>query len=266
MFTQKQNKMLTATPEYYQLKCCETGTLLTVNSLPAKFVYTGLFNNENTPDSMYNKVLTRITDIHGNDIVGCYTLVDAECFDEWEEFNFNDIFFTVDCVNTCEECVPKHVHTPPVLNHKVIYPEFKVNNADPFDAEQIMCEYASGEYQKVLGLRYGIEFCCPVDLMQAKIELEILKMDMAEDIDACCNPQPSTTCKKYSITIPSNAEGILYFKDCNNVQRTVQFVKASQAYVVFICGITGQTNQDIYILVDHSTIMQVSFVENAESC
>jgi hypothetical protein len=258
--------MLTATPEYYQLKCRETGSVLLVNGLPAKFVYTGLFNNENTPDSMYNKVLTRITDIHGNDIVGCYTLVDAYCYDEWEEYNFNDIFFTVDCVNTCEECVPKKVHTPPVLNHKVIYPEFKVNNADPFEAEQIMCEYAKAEYQKVLGLRYGIEFCCPIDLMQAKIELEILKMDMTEDTDACCNPQPSTTCKKYSITIPSNKEGTLYFKDCDNVRRTVQFAEAHAAYTVFICGITGQTNQDIYILVDHSTIMQVSFVENTESC
>jgi hypothetical protein len=198
--------------------------------------------------------------------VGCYTLVDADCYDEWEEYNFNDIFFTVDCVNTCEECVPKKVHTPPVLNHKVIYPEFKVNNADPFEAEQIMCEYAKAEYQKVLGLRYGIEFCCPIDLMQAKIELEILKMDMAEDTDACCNPQPSTTCKKYSITIPSNKQGTLYFKDCDNVRRTVQFAEAHAAYTVFICGITGQTNQDIYILVDHSRIMQVSFVENTESC
>jgi len=258
--------MSTATPEYYQLKCCETGTVLLVNGLPAKFVYTGLFNNNNTPDSMYNKVLTRITDIHGNDILGCYTLVDADCAEEWEEYNFNDIFFTVECVNTCEECVSKPVYTPPLLNHKMIYPEFKVNNADPYEAEQIMCEYAKAEYQKVLGLRYGIQFCCPIDLMQAKIELEILKMDMAEDVDACNTPCVSTICKQYSITIPSNAEGILYFKDCNNTQRTVQFVKANKAYTVFICGVTQQTNQDIYILVDHSIIEQVEFTENDVSC
>jgi hypothetical protein len=258
--------MGTLPPEYYQLKCCETNTVLEVNGLPAKFVYTGLYNNTNTPDSMYNKVLTRITDIHGNDIIGCYTLVDADCYDEWEEFNFEDIFFTVDCVNACEECVPKHVPTPKLLNHKLIYPEFKVNNADPFEAEQIMCEYADGEYQKVLSLRYGIQFCCPVDLMQAKIEFEILRMDMAEDLDACNNPAPSSTCKQYSVTIPTNVEGILYFKDCNNAVRTVQFVKANQAYTVFICGITQQTAQDIYILVNHAMIMPVQFVENAAAC
>ena len=258
--------MGTLPPEYYQLVCCESGKVLEVNGLPAKFIYTGLFNNDNTPDSMYEKVLTRITDISGNDILGCYKLVDADCYEQWEEFEFEDIFFTVECVSSCEECVPKHVHTPPVLNHKIIYPEFKVNNADPFDAEKIMCEYASGEYQKVLSLRYGIQFCCPVDLMQSKIEMEILKMDMAEDINACNNPAPSTTCKKYTITIPANAEGILYFKDCNNTQRTVQFVSASQSYNVFICGITQQTAQDIYILINHTMVTPVTFVENAESC
>jgi hypothetical protein len=258
--------MGTRTPEYYQLKCCQSGKILEVNGLPAKFEYIGLFNNENTPDSMYNKVLTRITDIHGNDIHGCYTLVDADCYDEWEEFKFEEVFFTVECVSTCEECVPKHEHPKPLLNHKTIYPEFKVNNADPFEAEEIMCEYAQAEYQKVLGLRFGIEFCCPIDLMQAKIELEILKMDMAEDPNACVTTNPSATCKQYSVTIPSNVEGILYFKDCNGTPRTVQFVSAQQAYTVFICGITQQTAQDIYILVNHSQVLAVQFVENATSC
>ena len=258
-------------PEYYQLKCCQSGKVLEVNGLPAKFMYTGLFNNDNTPDSMVNKVLTKIIDQSGNVIVGCYQLQDADCFEEWEEFKFENIFDVIYCVNTCEECLSINTPTTNVtnhnlLNHKLIFPEFKVNNVNAEEAEEILCRFGTIQYQKVLSHKYGVSFCCTDDLMQSQIDYEILKMDMSEDVNACANLTYSGTCKQYDITIPSNVEGILYFKDCNSEIRTVQFVKANQSYSVSVCGIKDQTVTDIYILADHSTIINVNFTETAILC
>ncbi len=177
----------TNTPEErYQLNCCINGGALKINGLPAVFVFTGTVFNNNHPDNFLEVVLTTIKDINGNYVTGCYQLVEADCYEEWEELVWKDFFVEVECVNTCEECLPKPVVIPEVLNHKIIYPEHKVNNVDPVKAEQIFCAFGTANYEKVLALRYGIQFCCPTDLMQATIEHEILKMDIAEDSIACC--------------------------------------------------------------------------------
>jgi hypothetical protein len=101
--------------------------------------------------------------------------------------------------------------------------------------------------------------------MQSTIEHEILKMDIAEDPDACCPIAPLPgTCKQYSVTIPMGVEGWLYFKDCASVQRTVMFYEVSTAYDVYVCGITGQTSTDIYILTTTQDLLQVQFAEGAD--
>jgi hypothetical protein len=101
--------------------------------------------------------------------------------------------------------------------------------------------------------------------MQSTIEHEILKMDIAEDPNACCPIAPLPgTCKKYSIIIPINVEGWLYFKDCNSVVRTVMFYSATTPYEVFVCGITEQTSSDIYILANNQDLLQVQFSEGGD--
>jgi hypothetical protein len=251
--------------EKYQLTCCSTGEALKVNGLPAIFIFKGITRNDNHPDDYQEVVLTSIKDISGNLITGCYRIMEAECFDEWEELLWENIFIETECVSTCQECLPKPVIIPPVTNHKMIYPDFIVNNAEPFDAEQIFCAFGDANYEKVLALRYGIQFCCPTDLMQSTIEHEILKMDIAEDPNACCPIAPLPgTCKKYSITIPINVEGWLYFKDCNRIVRTVMFYSASVPYEVFVCGITEQTSADIYILANNQDLLQVQFSEGVD--
>jgi hypothetical protein len=258
--------MTTSVPEErYQLKCCSTGSSLIINGLPAVFVFTGDYKNNNHPDNFLEVVLTAIKDINGNIITGCYQLIEAECTEEWEELLWEDVFIETECVSTCQDCLPKPVIIPPLTNHKTIYPDFIVNNAEPFDAEQIFCAFGDANYEKVLSLRYGIQFCCPTDLMQSTIEHEILKMDIAEDPNACCpiSPLPGT-CKKYSIIIPINVEGWLYFKDCNQVPRTVMFYSATSPYEVFVCGITGQTSTDIYILANNQDLLQVQFSEGVD--
>lgn len=258
--------MATIIPEErYQLICCSTGTPLMINSLPAVFVFNGITSNDNHPDDYLEVVITAIKDINANVVTGCYRLVEADCEQEWEELLWQDFFVQTECVNTCQECLPKPAPVVPITNHKVIYADYKVNNADPYEAEKIFCAFGDVNYQKVLSLRYGIQFCCPTDLMQSTIEHEILKMDITTDPDACkCITPPPGTCKKYTVTIPSSVEGYLYFKDCDNVSRTVQFYSSSSAHDVYVCGITGQTNQDIYILANNHAVMQVQFSEGVD--
>ena len=259
------NPALTYPEERYQLTCCSTGEALVVNGLPGVFVFQGITSNNNHPDDFLEVVLTTIKDINANVITGCYRVTEAECFEEWEEVLWQDFFVETECVSTCQECLPKPVIIPPVTNHKIIYPDFIVNNAEPFDAEQIFCAFGDANYEKVLALRYGIQFCCPTDLMQSTIEHEILKMDIAEDPNACCPVAPLPgTCKKYSVIIPINVEGYLYFKDCNRVVRTVMFYSASTPYEVFVCGTTGQTSADIYILANNQDLLQVQFSEGVD--
>jgi hypothetical protein len=101
--------------------------------------------------------------------------------------------------------------------------------------------------------------------MQSTIEHEILKMDIAEDVNACCPVEPLPgTCKKYTITIPVDVEGWLYFKDCSGIVRTVLFYAASQPHEVFVCGVTGQTTAEIYILTTSHNLLQVQFVEGID--
>jgi hypothetical protein len=261
MSTPNQN-----TPEErYQLICCENGKVLKINGLPAIFIFTGITFENNHPDHYLDVILTSIKDINGNFTTGCFRLIDAECYEKEELILWQEFFIEVHCVKTCHECLPSPVITAPVINPKTIYPDYIVNNVDSDKAEEIFCAFGDANYEKVLALRYGIQFCCPTDLMQSTIEHEILKMDIVEDKNACCGTDnlPST-CKQYTVTIPSNVEGYLYFKDCSNVVRTVMFHSFSNPYNVTVCGKTMQTSSDIYVLANNSSIIQVAFTEGLD--
>lgn len=251
--------------ERYQLTCCSDGQPLKVNGLPAVFIFNGAVSNGNHPDDYIDVVLTTIKDINANIITGCFKVTEAECYDEWEELQWQNFFVLTECVSTCEECLPKPIVIPPITNHKNIYPDYIINNVDPHEAEKIFCAFGDANYEKVLALRFGVQFCCPTDLMQATIEHEILKMDIVEDPNACCPIAPLPgSCKQYTVTIPMDVEGMLYFKDCNNIQRTVMFYASNEPYDVNVCGITEQTSADIYILVNNSSLLQVQFSEGVD--
>jgi hypothetical protein len=251
--------------ERYQLTCCSNGEALKINGLPAVFVFQGIFSNDNHPDNFLEVVITTIKDINANVITGCYRVTEAECFEEYEEILWQDFFVQTECVESCKECLPKPEVIPPITDHKIIYPDFKINNVDPYEAEKIFCAFGDANYQKVLGLRFGVQFCCPTDLMQSTIEHEILKMEIAEDKDACCPQTPVPgTCKKYKISIPKDKEGYIYFKDCLGKVAMFQFNDYSEDYDAYICGIENQTQQDIYALVNNNLILQLTFTVESD--
>jgi uncharacterized protein (TIGR02145 family) len=189
--------------ERYQLNCCSTCEVLKINGLPAVFVFKGIYREGKHPDDFLEVVLSYIKDISGNLIDGCFRLTDAECFDEYEELPWENIFFETECVSTCQECVPNPEPAPFITNHKIIYPDFKVNNVDPYKAEQIFCEFGNAFYEKALALKFGVQFCCPTDLMQSTIEHEILKMEIVEDKYACCKDKnPCANCSPIQTHLP----------------------------------------------------------------
>lgn len=253
--------------ENYQLSCCSNGEMLQINNLPAVFVFSGVTQNDNHPDNLIESVLTAIKDINGNVVTGCYRLVESECPEEYEEILWEDFFVITECVDTCQDCLPKPEPVVPITNHKTIYPEFKVNNVDPDKAESIMCKFGSSIYEEVLELRYGIKHCCPTDSMHSMIAYQILKMDLTENkLDCCPNPPVPAQCKKYTITLPVNVEGILYFKDCYEREIDVKFAASSHTNQVDVCGITGQTGIDIYAKDTTGDTISLSFVEQEGAC
>lgn len=253
--------------ENYQLSCCSTGEMLQINNLPAVFVFTGVTQNDNHPDNFQEVVLTAIKDINSNVITGCYKLVESDCPEEYEQVAWEDFFVITECVNTCIECLPKPEPVKVITNHKTIYPEFKVNNVDPNKAESIFCKFGSAIYEEVLELRYGIKHCCPTDLMHSRIAFEILKMDITENkLDCCPDPPVPAQCKVYVVTIPGLTDGSLYFKNCLNQETAVSISVTKTGVVVNICGITGQTESDIYIITSKGETVNVTFVESEGAC
>ena len=253
--------------ENYQLSCCSTGELLQINNLPAVFVFNGITKNNNHPDDYIEVVLTAIKDINANVVTGCYRLIESTCPEEYQEILWENFFVITECVDTCQECLPKPEPAELITNHKTIYAEFKANNVDPYKAEAILCEYGSVMYQEVMELRYGIKHCCPQDSMKAQIAYQILKMDLTENKEDCCpNPPVPAQCKKYSITLPANITGFLYFKDCYSREINVEFAASSNANEVSVCGITLQTSLDIYAKTSLGEVISITFVEEEGSC
>jgi hypothetical protein len=59
--------------------------------------------------------------------------------------------------------------------------------------------------------------------------------------------QITNLCYEYAITIPSNTGGTLYYKNCDGVITSEQIQSNKISVITTICGITGQTQSDIYI-------------------
>jgi hypothetical protein len=261
--------------ERYQLICCSTGKPLQLNGLTAVFVYSGVNLPDNHPDDFTDVVITGFKTVSGIIIKGCYKILEEECTEEeWNEFKWYDTFTETTCVKDCFECLPEPVIVKPLIEQKTIYPEFIVNNVDPDKAESIFCTYANMNYKKVLALRYGIEFCCPYDLVSATIDFEILKMDIATDSKACCPTVIATPCFEYSVTVGpisfselQTYDYYLHYKDCTNKEAIIKLVNMSKTEYV-LCGVTGQTVSDIYVYSNSTTVstVPVLFSESTTSC
>lgn len=172
--------------EYYQLvQCCDDKPCL-MDDKPVRFKFTGVMSNNIHPDDLLDIVLTTITDVNQNDYTGCFKLVEAECFNDYLEIPFEDFFFKYVSVKTCKECLPEIIITTPIFTEKPIYAVGEYNGLDVDYVEDTMCNFATHTHLKMMTIRHGVSFCCESDLMELKINLEIIKMDLVDNSQICC--------------------------------------------------------------------------------
>lgn len=175
--------------EYYQLVCCDSKDTLKINGSYARFVFTGIAVNDIHPDNLIGKAVTSFTDSSANTVKGCWQFLEADPRKNYIDYPFEEIFTSAECVDECCDCTEKPVKIKkPGYFIPTVHPELIVNNVDADHARSVFCGFGQAMYQKAMSVRYGITFCCPVDLMSYRIDLEIMKMDMTEDRLACCPP------------------------------------------------------------------------------
>lgn len=173
--------------EYYQLVQCCNDEPCNVGGKPTIFAFDGTTVGVH-PDDLLEKVITSIVDESGNVICGCFKLEEGCLEDGVSVIPFKAYFTEVTTVDTCEECLPKPVPVEEVMvvTKKIIYAEPDYNKLDPEKVETIMCTFAEVIHKEILALRFGVQFCCPTDFTSAKIDMEVLKLDLITDNSICC--------------------------------------------------------------------------------
>lgn len=173
--------------EYYQLVECCNNEPCNVGGKPTVFSFNGTTNGVH-PDDLFEKVITSITDENDNTVCGCFKLQEACLVEGVNVISFAEYFVEVETVATCEECLPEPVIVDEGLKvtKKIIYAEPDYNKLDPEKVENIMCIFADVIFKEIQTERFGIKFCCPSDFTSAKIDMEVLKLDLITDNSICC--------------------------------------------------------------------------------
>lgn len=96
-----------------------------------------------------------------------------------------EVVVLTDDFETCEECIGTEEEPPLLLNHRKVQPGYDTKACSTEYVEKVKCSYAEALYQEVVSERYGIEFCCEIDLRKYKIKHEDLKLRLITDPDAC---------------------------------------------------------------------------------
>jgi hypothetical protein len=173
--------------EYYQLtQCCNEEPCL-IGGKPAVFAFDGTTKGVH-PDELFGKVITTIIDENSNEFCGCFKLKEACLEDGVMVIPFHEFFTEIETVDTCEECLPEPEAVEEVLaaTPRMIYAEPIYNGLDPEMVEDVMVEFAEVVYKEIMAERYGINFCCPSEFLDAKLDMEILKLDLVTDNSICC--------------------------------------------------------------------------------
>lgn len=172
--------------EFYQLIDCTTGEPFAINNQMVYFAFDGTYTGNANPDDFYGKVVNYFEDSIGTQYQGCWTFGEVDCDYDNDPLPYDTSFRNPTFVETCAECLPTPVPEYVPAIGRMIYPE-RIGTLVPPDAiEQISCTFAKAMYQKMIRERYGLNNCCDIDLVDAQIDFEILKLDMVNDKDACC--------------------------------------------------------------------------------
>jgi len=86
---------------------------------------------------------------------------------------------------TCAECLPTPIPEDVNLNTRAIKPGYYTKGCPPEYTEKVNCNFASQYYQLMVSQRYGINFCCPLDLDKWDIEKSLLDLKALYDEGMC---------------------------------------------------------------------------------
>lgn len=116
----------------------------------------------------------------------CWTVSEAPDCD-----NTTTVFFK-EAFADCDTCDPPVVEDNTItLKPRRVEPGYNPPACDPDYYESVLCNLSEAVFQKVASDRYGIEFCCEVDLQKYRIKYELLKLKSIYDpytCVTCCDP------------------------------------------------------------------------------
>lgn len=171
--------------EYYQLTQCCNNLPVEMDGLPVRFKFVGAMSNSIHPDDLFGKVLSKITDVNQNEYTGCFQLKEATCSVEYKTIDWEEFFFKVDTVKTCNECLPIPPAAP-ITNTKVIYAEAYFGGINVKKVIDINCSFANTVYRQMMEKRMGVAMHISDDIEQSVIDHFVLKMDLVENAEMCC--------------------------------------------------------------------------------
>lgn len=100
----------------------------------------------------------------------------------------------------CVTCLPAPEPEPPlVIRNRFVKPGYDTPGCPPEYVEKISCDWSESLFQEAVSKRYGIKFCCQLDLDKLSIKKELLDLKMITDPTACetiyeeCCPPCNTT-------------------------------------------------------------------------
>jgi hypothetical protein len=121
------------------------------------------------------------------DVVRCATVVTFLCREE-EEFVNADITILA-CSRDCTTCLstltPVVEPTTPEFNviRRRIKPNFVLAVCSLEKYKDTQCKFSEAVYQQMASKRYGIEFCCEIDLDKYSVKAELMNLQILENTD-----------------------------------------------------------------------------------
>lgn len=86
----------------------------------------------------------------------------------------------------CVSCLPAAPAPEPlVIRNRTVKPGYDTKGCSPEYVEKISCEWSEALFQQAAAKRYGIEFCCKIDLDALDIKKQLMDFKMITDPEAC---------------------------------------------------------------------------------
>lgn len=121
----------------------------------------------------------------------CWTVAEIECPTSTEATYLEKVYVK-EAFADCVSCLPAPVPVEPFeIKSRTVKPGYNTKGCSIEYVEKISCDYSEALYQEVITKRYGIKFCCSLDLDALDIKKQLMDFKMITDPDVC---KPAANC------------------------------------------------------------------------